>query len=152
MSRPYLAAIRPSGTQHPAHANSAHTRRVSTQASKPGQGRRDHTVPPPQASTPTPKHANTPNANTPNANTQPPASKHAHTSPAATPTQTLSRPRHSAWAKQCKRGNPWQQGDRHEAKQAKPPQSGHADSAHKASAQTTWFAPKRCRPAPARRG
>lgn len=44
-------------------------------------------------------------------------------------------------------------GDRHEAKQAKPPQGrARRTSAHKASAQTTWFAPKRCRPAPARRG
>lgn len=44
-------------------------------------------------------------------------------------------------------------GDRHEAKQAKPPQGrARRTSAHKASAQTTWFAPKRCRPAPAKRG
>lgn len=42
---------------------------------------------------------------------------------------------------------------RHEAKQAKPPQGrARRTSAHKASAQTMGFAPKRCRPAPARRG
>lgn len=34
-----------------------------------------------------------------------------------------------------------------------PHKGEHAEaSAHKASAQTTWFAPKRCRPAPAQQG
>ena len=60
-----------------AHANSAHTRRVSTQASR-GKGRRDTIVPPPHQSANT-THANT-KRRTQKSATQPPASKHAHTS------------------------------------------------------------------------
>ena len=109
---------------HPARTSRAHANKPTPErehASKQAgaRGRRDHTAPPPQASAPTPKKRKHPREHTPPNH---PPSKHTHTSPAATPTQTLSRPRHSAWAKQCKRGNPRQQGDRHEAKQAKPPQ------------------------------
>lgn len=61
MSRPYLTALRPSGTQQPRTHQQAHTRaRTRKQASKPGQrGGRSHTAPPPQASAPTPRNANT---------------------------------------------------------------------------------------------
>ena len=50
----------------------------------------------------------------------------------------------------CERGNPWQQGDRQEAKQAKPPKAGTQDK-HTRSAQTTQVCAV-CHPAPAQQG
>ena len=93
-------------------------------------------------------------AQTPNPNH--PTSKHAHNKPKLPPpARTQERPRHSAWAsKMCERGGPVAAGATG-MKQSRrnPHKGGHAEaSAHKASAQTTLFAPKRCRPAPARRG
>lgn len=159
MSRPYLAALRPSGTHKPRTRQQAHTRGVSTQASKPGQrGGRSHTVPPPQASAhkQARKH---PHEHAPRANTkpQPPASKHAHNKPqqGTPPSEHKERPRQSAWAsKTCERRRTRvpNRGDRHEAKQAKPPQGRARRTSTQGARKQPWFAPKRCRPAPARRG
>lgn len=101
--------------------------------------------------------ANTPVAQTPNPNHPPgeqtrPQQASARYAPkrtqASVPTPTrVGTPSVSAETRVPSRG------DRHEAKQAKPPQGrARRTSAHKASAQTTWFAPKRCRPAPAQQG
>ena len=63
--------------RYPAPKGASHTptsphQSVSTQASKPGQrGRRDHTVPPPQASAPTPKAQTPKDEHAPRANTKP---------------------------------------------------------------------------------
>lgn len=161
LSRPYLAALRPSGTQNHRTRQQAHTRGVSTQASKRGKGGGGTTLShhPKQArqhqSTQTPKGEHAPRVNTkpshPQANTP-------TTSPNKARPQANTKSAHARARGQARcvsEGGPAcpGRGDRHEAKQAKPPQGrARRTSAHKASAQTTWFAPKRCRPAPARRG
>ena len=156
MSRPI-----PSRPPARAHANKPTPGREH--ASK--QARRGKGVAGPHCPTTPSKRANTQKTQTPKRTrparkheTQPPASKHAHNKPqqGTPPSEHKERPRQSAWAsKMCERRRTRvpSRGDRHEAKQAKPPQGrARRTSAHKASAQTTWFAPKRCRPAPARRG
>ena len=102
---------------HRAHAT-AHTPKPPTperehQPSKPGQRRRDHTVPPPpsertQASTQTPTRTHPESANTqpnhPQANTP-------TASPCCHPHANTRAPTPNVWAsKMCERGNPWQQG------------------------------------------
>ena len=112
-----------------AHANSAHTRRVSTQASKQAEakGRRDTIVPPPQASAPTPRKRKHPKRTQPKRKHQ---TTREQTRPQASPNK--ARPQantKSAHAKtrgqnSVSAGGPAcpGRGDRHEAKQAKPPQ------------------------------
>ena len=145
----------------PPSAHRAHTSRAHANKPTPGHEhankqagarRRDHTVPPPQASAPTPrkhKHqkANTTVAQTPNPNHPP--SKHAHNR--CRPTRANTDRAHATARGQARCVSAKQWGDtRHEAKQAKPPQSGHAGQAHKERANNVVCAV--CRPAPARRG
>ena len=158
LSRPITVNPAPKGASHT--PTSPHQRREH-QPSKPGQrGGRSHTVPPPQASAPTPRSANT-HTNTPHAQTPNPSHPQANTpttSPNKARPQANTKSAHARARGQARcvsAGGPAcpGRGDRHEAKQAKPPQGrARRTSAHKASAQTMGFAPKRCRPAPARRG
>ena len=149
----------PIGHAEPPHTPTSPHQGVSTQASKPGQGRRDHTVPPPHQSANTKKRKH-PHEHAPRVNTKPshPQANTPTTSPNKARPQANTKSAHARARGQARcvsEGGPAcpGRGDRHEAKQAKPPQGrARRTSAHKASAQTTWFAPKRCRPAPARRG
>lgn len=167
MSRPTLPPSPPRTSQRA--RPSAHTPKCERQkpthpraASEKRRGGETTHVPPPlrhkrthhprqhqETQTPTRTRAV---AQTPN-----PATHRANT-PTSKPKLPPPREHKSAHTNTCGRGSVsagtrGRVGDRHEAKQAKPPQSGHAEaSAHKASAQTMGFAPKRCRPAPARRG
>lgn len=103
-------------------------------------------VPPPPPNRQHQESANTPSEHTPNANTKPPASKHDHNKPqqGTPPSEHKERPRQSAWAsKMCERGNPRAPAGATGMKQSRrnPHKGGHAGQAHKASAQTTLFAP-----------
>lgn len=148
MSRPYLAALRPSGTHKPRTRQQRPRQSVSTQASKPGQGADAATLshhPQASAHKQARKH---PHEHAPRVNTKlsHPPSKHAHNRCCPTRANT-KRPRHSAWAsKMCERGNPWQQRatGTNEAQTTK----AGTQTAHTRSAQTMGFAP--CAPAPAR--
>ena len=55
LSRPYLTALRPSGTQNRAHANKPTPEREHASKQTGQRGGRSHTAPPPQASAPTPR-------------------------------------------------------------------------------------------------
>lgn len=145
--------------QHPHHRREHQnpTRQKTTSTTKSG---RNHTIPPPHQSANTKKRKHQ-KANTPRTQTRNPPHPQANTpttSPNKARPQANTKSAHARARGQARcvsEGGPAcpGRGDRHEAKQAKPPQGrARRTSAHKASAQTTWFAPKRCRPAPARRG
>ena len=146
---------------HRAHAT-AHTPKPPTQArehanKQGGQGAVGHRTPHHPTKAPTPRKRKHPHEHE-KAQPSHPASKHAHNKPQqGTPPREHTKNAHTkrVGANKCVSAGTRvpSRGDRHEAKQAKPPQGrARRTSAHKASAQTTWFAPKRCRPAPAQQG
>lgn len=106
-----------------AHESRAHARGVSTPKGAGAAGRfLSHHPQTGQASSTHTREAQTP-TQTPAANTPNPAT-HKQTrpqqAPLPPPRKHRQRPRHSAWAKKCERGNPWQQGDRHKTKRTRP--------------------------------
>lgn len=151
MSRPNKATLRPSGTQNHRTRQQAHTRGVSTQASKPGQRGGGTTLShhPKQArqhqSTQTPKGEHAPRVNTkpshPQANTPTTSLLFHH------PREHKKRPHSSVWAQpsvSARRGNRGKAGDRHE--RSADTRRGHADSAHTKSANNLVCAVCRLRP------
>ena len=127
MSRPYLAALRPSGTHKPRTHQTAPTperEHASKQASRArGGGGTTLSHHPPrertQASTQTPQ-ANTPPAQTPNPNHPP--SKHAHNKPRCHPRANTRAPTPTARGQNSvSAGTRGRVGDRHEAKQGETP-------------------------------
>ena len=159
MSRPITVAP---AAQYPAHANNAHTKGVSTQASKQAgaKGRRDHTAPATPSKRANTKKAQTPQANTgSSANTKPshpqantPTSKPQQGTP---PSEHKERPRQSAWAsKMCERGNPRALAGATGMKQSRrnPPKAGTQKQAHTRRARKQWGLRRPCRPAPAQQG
>lgn len=135
MSRPMPGSPPPIGHAAPRTRQQRPHQRCEHASKQAGaKGRRDHTVPPPprertQASTQTPKGEHNPNANT-----QPnhPPIKHAHSKPKLPPPREHKSAHATArgQARCVSAGTRGRVGDRHEAKQAKPPQSGHAGQAH----------------------
>ena len=140
------------------HFSSPH-QSVSTNQTSRGRSGGTMIVPPPPSER-THQSTQTPQANTSSsANTQPqpPASKHAHNKPqqvrpqantrnVPTPTR-VGTPSVSAGTRVLAEATGMKQSRRN------PHKGGHAGQAHTRRARKQpWFAPKRCRPAPARRG
>ena len=128
MSRPNKATLRPSGTQNHRTRQQAHTRGVSTNQASGAKGRRDHTAPPhhQSANTKARKH---PNEHAPRVNTKPshPQANTPTASPNKARPQANTKSAHARARGQARcvsAGGPAcpGRGDRHEAKQAKPPQ------------------------------
>ena len=104
----------PIGYTEPRTRQSRPHQSVSTQASKRGKGRRDHTVPPPQASAPTPKAQTPKGEHTSSVNTKPqPPARGANTPTASLlfhhPREHKKRPHSNVWAQPSvsARGEPW---------------------------------------------
>lgn len=118
-----------------------------------GKGRRDHTVPPPQASAPTPKAQTPKGEHTSSVNTKPqPPARGANTPTASLlfhhPREHKKRPHSNVWAQpSVSTGTRGRVGDRHE--RSADTRRGHADRRTQQGAQTTRVC-VRCAPAPAR--